>query len=62
MMAALFVQEDSMKYKLYHKQTGECMGQASSLESLGELFLDLYHDDDIFTHELRVEEVEDESE
>jgi hypothetical protein len=51
-----------MKYKLFHKETGECMGQASSLESLGELFLDLYHDDDIFSHQLRVEEVEDESE
>lgn len=48
-----------MIYKLFHKDTGECMGQASSIESLGELFMDLFYDDDIFSHELRVEEIED---
>ena len=51
-----------MKYKLFRKTTGECMGQASSLEALGDLFLDLYHDDDIIPDEMRVEEIEDESE
>lgn len=51
-----------MKYRLFHKDTGEWMGEASSLEALGDLFLDLFYDDDIFTHELRVEEVDDDSE
>ena len=50
-----------MIYKLFHKDTGECMGQASSIESLGELFMDLFYDDDIFSHELRVEEIEDDT-
>ena len=51
-----------MKYKLFHVETGEPLGQASSKENLTELMMDLYHDDNIWPHEVRVEEVKDESE
>lgn len=46
-------------YKVYHKLSGEYLGAASSLEMLGELIMDLYFDDGVYPHEVRVEEVEE---
>ena len=47
-------------FKLFHKETGEALGAASNREELGELLLDLFFDDGIYSCEVRIEEVEDE--
>lgn len=47
-----------MKYKLFHIETGEELGAASTRENLTDLMLDLFHDDNIWPHEIRVEEIE----
>lgn len=49
-----------MTYKVYHISTGECLGEASSIWDLSGLIMDLFYDDGIWPHEVRVEEVEDE--
>ena len=46
-------------FKLFHNKTGEPLGSASDREALGELLLDLFFDDGIFSCEVRIEEVEE---
>jgi hypothetical protein len=49
---------DKPKYRLFHKETGEALGAASDLCSLGTLVMDLFHEDGIWSHLIRIEEVE----
>jgi hypothetical protein len=49
----------NVSFNLFHKETGEPLGAASGREELGELLLDLFFDDGIFSCEVRIEEVEE---
>lgn len=45
-------------YKLFLKETNEPLGSASSKDMLTDLMLDLFFDDNIWSHQIRVEEIE----